>query len=150
VARLVASSDLAKASDEDLAWLYPNMSIEEAAATWLDLGAAAVLVTRAGNGARVFTSRERVDVAGVPVEVVDTIGAGDTFSAAVIDGLWSSGLVGAENRERLRDLASPQWRQIAEYAVLAAGIAVSRPGADPPRAHELPPKPSLEAVPHVT
>jgi fructokinase len=148
VARLIAASDIAKASDEDLAWLYPHLSVEETAAAWLDLGAAAVLVTRAGKGATVFTLRDRVDVAGAPVKVVDTIGAGDTFSAAAIDGLWSSGLVGAGNRDRLRDLASPQWRRIAEYAALAASMVVSRPGADPPHAHEMPPKPSIETVPH--
>jgi fructokinase len=143
VARLVACSDVAKASDEDLAWLYPQKSIDETASEWLELGAAAVLVTRGGTGAHVFTSRGRVDVPGAPVDVVDTIGAGDTFSAAVIDALWSSGLVGAENRDRLRGLAPKHWRRIAEYAVLAAGHVVSRRGADPPYAAQLPPKPTI-------
>jgi len=77
------------------------------------------------------------------VEVEDTIGAGDTFSAAVIDGLWSSGLLGADNRERLRDLALPQWRRVAEYGAIAAGVVVSRPGADPPYLHELNTKPAM-------
>ena len=143
VTRLVAASDVVKASDDDLAWLQPGQPVEATAATWLELGAAAVLVTSGGTGASVFTPRGRVDVQGARVEVVDTIGAGDTFSAAVIDGLWSSGLLGAANREPLRDLALPQWRRVAEHAALAAGVVVSRPGADPPYRHELNTKPAL-------
>jgi fructokinase len=77
------------------------------------------------------------------VQVVDTIGAGDTFSAAVIDGLWSLGLLGAENRGGLDGLELAQWRRVIEYAVLVAGIVVSRPGADPPYRDELPHSSSL-------
>lgn len=143
VSRLVAASDIAKASDEDLAWLYPEQSVEAASAAWLDLGAAAVLVTRGASGASVFTRGGRADVERAPVHVVDTIGAGDTFSAAVIDGLWSLDLLGAENRLRLHDLGLAEWRQVIEYATLVAGTVVSRPGADPPYRDELPRTASL-------
>ncbi len=137
VCRLVSMSDIAKASDEDLAWLHPQRRIEDTAEAWLELGAGAVLVTRGGGGATAFTRGGATIVEGTPVEVVDTIGAGDTFSAAVIDALWTRDLLGAQNREHLRRLPAPAWRDVLEYATRAAGITVSRPGADPPFAREL-------------
>lgn len=139
ITRLVATSDVVKASDEDVHWLCPDQPVELTAAAWLRLGPAAVLLTTGRTGATVFTSRGRVDVARAPVDVVDTIGAGDTFSAAVIDGLWSLGLLGAEKRGALRDLPLAQWRRVAEYAARAAGIVASRAGANPPFREELSP-----------
>lgn len=138
VARLVALSDVCKASDEDLAWLHPDRSADEVAAAWLRTGPAAVLVTRGGQGSTVHTRSGRVDVAPARVSVVDTIGAGDTFCAAVVDGLWSLGLLGAERRDRLHALGTDGWHAVARYAAEVAGIVVTRPGADPPYRSELP------------
>ncbi|WP_190226616.1 carbohydrate kinase family protein, partial [Streptomyces hydrogenans] len=87
VERCVALADLVKASDEDLAWLYPGEPVEAVAARWLALGPAVVLVTRGGDGALAVT-REHTVAAGAPaVAVVDTVGAGDSFMSAVLDAL---------------------------------------------------------------
>jgi fructokinase len=110
-----------KASDEDLAVLYPALGLEEAAAHLLGLGPRAVVVTRGAAGATWYAPEGRVDGTAVPTTVVDTIGAGDTFSAATIDALWD-GLDPAAT---------------VAHAARAAAITVSRPGADPPTRAEL-------------
>jgi fructokinase len=88
VERMVEVSDLVKASDEDLAALYPDLDLEVAARRLLTLGPVAVVVTRGPDGATWFAEHATVDIASLPVEVADTIGAGDTFGAAMIDALW--------------------------------------------------------------
>jgi fructokinase len=79
-----------------------------------------------------------VDVTAPTVDVVDTIGAGDSFCAAVIDGLWSLDLLGADRRGDLHGLADTGWRRVLEHATAVAAITVTRPGADPPYREELP------------
>lgn len=137
VEAMVALADVVKASDEDLTILYPDRPWRDSAAALLALGPAAVVVTRGGDGATVLAGSGAVDVAVPPVEVADTIGAGDTFGAAVLDALWSRDLLGADHRAALAALTTEQWRDVAEYAASAAAVTVSRPGADPPYAHEL-------------
>lgn len=140
VARIEAVVDLAdvvKASDEDLTALYPGRSWRDSAAALLRRGPAAVIVTQGGAGATVLAGAGSVDVAVPSVEVADTIGAGDTFGAAVLDALWSRDLLGADRRDALVALALDEWREVAAYAARAAAVTVSRPGADPPYAHEL-------------
>jgi fructokinase len=123
VERMVAISDLVKASDEDLAGLYPDLDLVEAGAHLLSLGPAAVVVTRGGDGATWMGTVHTVEVASVPVEVADTIGAGDTFGAGLIDQLGD---------RHLDDLTSTEIAEILAYAARAAAVTVSRPGADPP------------------
>jgi fructokinase len=137
VERMVALSDVVKASDEDLASLYPQLPLAAAAGALLDLGPAAVVVTRGGDGATWFGHGAVVEVASLPVEVADTIGAGDTFSAAVIDALWERGRLGAAGREALRDLPADEVAEVLAHAARAAAVTVSRPGADPPYRSEL-------------
>ncbi|MFJ4186515.1 carbohydrate kinase [Kitasatospora sp. NPDC089509] len=122
VERCVALSDLVKASDEDLDWLYPGEPVEAVAERWLTLGPSTVAVTLGAAGAFALTAdgrRERV--AAVPVRVADTVGAGDSFMAALLDA-----------RSRGAGLAEGLTR-----AVTAAALTVSRPGAAPPSAAEL-------------
>ena len=69
--------------------------------------------------------------------VADTIGAGDTFGAGLIDALWERGRLGAEHRETLRALDRAEVVEVLEHAARAAAVTVSRPGADPPWRHEL-------------
>ncbi|MGB0098726.1 MAG: carbohydrate kinase [Nocardioides sp.] len=128
VERMVAAADLVKASDEDLAVLYPDLEIDAAAAHLLGLGPRAVVVTRGGEGATWWGAGPAVEVASLPVEVADTIGAGDTFGAAVIDALWD---------RRLENLTTTDIEGILAHAVRAAAVTVSRPGADPPYRREL-------------
>ncbi|MGI8522380.1 MAG: PfkB family carbohydrate kinase [Nocardioides sp.] len=133
VERVVALADLVKASDEDLAILWPDRSWQDAAAALLDRGPSAVVVTRGDHGATWVGRDGSVTVAAEPVAVADTIGAGDTFGAAMIDALWGRGLLGG----RLPTLDERAARSVLEHATRAAAINVSRPGAEPPYRHEL-------------
>ena len=137
VERMVAISDVVKASDEDLDVLYPSLDHLAAARQLLDLGPAAVVVTRGGDGAVWVGAHRQVEVASRPVEVADTIGAGDTFGAALIDALWERGRLGADQRHTLRDLAEAEVAAVLAHAARAAAVTVSRPGADPPYRAEL-------------
>lgn len=123
---LVAMSDLVKASDEDLETLWPELGQREAVELLLGLGAQVVVVTRGGDGAEWFTRDSAGDVAPVRVTVSDTIGAGDTFSAALLDALWGRS-----------DLADVDWDVVVGWAVKVAAVTVSRPGADPPTRTEV-------------
>lgn len=137
VERIAALADLVKASDEDLEALYPELSRDEAAHRLLALGPAAVVVTEGGDGALWISRSGAGRVEAVPVTVADTIGAGDTFGAALIDALWERGLAGAAHRDTLAGLPEEEWRGILGFAARAAAVTVSRPGADPPSRREL-------------
>jgi fructokinase len=137
VEALVATSDVVKASDEDLVTLYPGRDVASSARHLLDLGAGAVVETRGAGGATCHTVRGRIECVADPVTVADTIGAGDSFCAAILDGLRLRGLLGAENREALGSLPLDTWREVLERAARAAAITVSRRGADPPTQVEL-------------
>lgn len=134
---MVALADLVKASDEDLAALWPQCDEQDVVARFLDLGASAVVVTRGPDGASWFSRAGRVDVAMVPVVVADTIGAGDTLGAAVVDELWRLGIAGEGAGQRLAALDLETGRSVLGYAIGAAAVTVSRPGGDPPWRHEL-------------
>jgi fructokinase len=130
---VAAVADLVKASDEDLRDLYPADAVDDAVARLRGLGPSAVVVTRGRSGATWYGSDGRVDVSAAEVEVADTIGAGDTFGAAIIDGLCDLGAVGG----RLPGLGSSEVDALLRHAARAAAVTVSRPGADPPYRHEL-------------
>lgn len=134
IARL---SDVVKASDEDLAIVYPGVPLDTAAHRLLELGPVAVVVTHGPDGAACYTNGGVIRVPGLPVEVVDTIGAGDSFGAALLDGLWRAGLLGAARRPDLRTTPGDLWRAVLARATAAAVLSVSRPGADPPTLAEL-------------
>lgn len=137
VHRVAAASDLVKASDEDLAALFPDLGEMAAAKRLLALGPSAVVVTRGAAGATWVSTSHEVDVAAVPVAVADTIGAGDTFCAAMIDSLWSHGILGPASHDALVDLHRDTVVAVLADAARAAAITVSRPGADPPTRAEL-------------
>lgn len=142
VGEVVALADLVKASDEDLEQLRPDLDLEAAARSLLGpagrgAGPVAVVVTRGGDGATVVTEQGRVDVATPSVEVADTIGAGDTFMAGLLDALWERGALGADGRRAIGELDEDAWASVLAHAARAAAINVSRPGADPPTRAEL-------------
>ncbi|MGF1429555.1 PfkB family carbohydrate kinase [Kitasatospora sp. LaBMicrA B282] len=137
VERCVALSDLVKASDEDLDWLYPGRPAAESAAHWHALGPALVLVTHGAEGAAGRSGAARAAVPARPAQVVDTVGAGDSFMAAVLDALAARGLLGAPARPGLGSLDVPALTAVLEHAVAAAAVTVSRAGANPPTAAEL-------------
>lgn len=138
VHEMLAVADVVKASDEDVAWLEPRRSCEEVAESWLGHGPALVVVTRGGEGA-VASGRSSGPVSrpGVRVEVADTVGAGDSFMAALLAGLAKRDLLGAGRREALRALAADDVGALLDEAIAASAITCSRPGADPPRTAEL-------------
>jgi fructokinase len=137
VESVVARSDIVKASDEDLQALYGELDPVAGAKRLLTLGPAAVVVTRGQGGATWVSVSQEVDVASVPVVVADTIGAGDTFCAAMLDRLWTRGLLGPGGRESLVDVARDAVVDVLSHAARAAAVTVGRPGADPPYRHEL-------------
>ncbi len=133
VERHLALADVVKASDEDLGWLYPGVAVETAAESWLGHGPAIVVVTRGADGAFVASrSGLRFSVPGVPAHLVDTIGAGDSFMAALLTGLAMEGLDGGSSRRSLHEISEEQLARIVTRATHCAAITVSRAGANPP------------------
>jgi fructokinase len=130
-----AQVHLLKLSDEDFERLHPGEAIDTHAAQWLARGVCIVFMTRGAQGASVWTREGRIDVAAPRVEVVDTVGAGDTFQAAALTALSELGLMTASG---LAGVTQAQCRTVAEFAVRSAGITCTRRGADLPRRSELP------------
>jgi fructokinase len=141
VERLVAASDVVKASDEDLAWLYPGAAADDVVRRWAGLGPALVVVTRGEQGAtatRAAAPDELLAVAPRPVTVVDTVGAGDAFMSGLLSGLLDAGLLGGrEARRALRDAAAEQIHEALSRAVWTSSVTCGRAGAQPPTRHEL-------------
>ncbi|MDQ0821280.1 fructokinase [Arthrobacter sp. V1I7] len=138
----VAASDVVKASDEDLAWLYPERTPDETLAAWLALGPAIVALTRGASGPVILSRNGRVEMAAEPITVADTVGAGDSFMAGLISGLAQLEALGANGRQRLRTLTPDQLHALAAYANRAAAITCTRQGANPPLSAELGPLPT--------
>jgi fructokinase len=134
VRELAALSDLVKLSDEDCEFLRPGRSVDEIAAELLTADRTrCVVITRGGDGAIGVSRDARVEVTAPAIEVVDTVGAGDSFMAALIAGLHARDLLGPT---RLEGLTSAALREVVDYAVKAAAITCTRHGADPPTASE--------------
>jgi fructokinase len=131
---MLPRTDLLKISDEDLGLLLPGTGIDAFAARALAAGVRLVVVTRGGDGAVGWIGAARVEAAPVPVEVVDTVGAGDTFQAALICWLAEHG---ALTRAGLTELPDDSLRAALQFAARAAAITCSRRGADMPRRAEL-------------
>jgi fructokinase len=139
VEQVVAASHLVKASDEDLAALYPDRSLIDAAAHLLALGPRAVAVTRGGAGATWLDADGVVEVTAPSVTVADTIGAGDSFMAALIHSvaeLLASGATAADVASGAA-VSAAELERIGRFCVTCAAITVSRPGANPPWASEV-------------
>jgi fructokinase len=139
--KFVTLSDIVKASDEDLAWLYPGVDPLESARRWLKLGGAegpaVVVVTRGADGPWGITAAGEAEFAAPRVEVADTVGAGDSFMAALLSGVVDRGLDGAQNRADLRALPAEGLTALLAHASRAAAVTVSRAGANPPTRAEL-------------
>jgi fructokinase len=131
IGRVLARADVVKASDEDLAYLAPDMDPRRAARALLDRGARAVLVTAGGAGVSVHTSAGETEVPVPEVVVVDTIGAGDSFSGGLM-AWWSAA---GRSRDELGNLDAVV--PAVEAAITVAGIVCTRRGADPPWRQEL-------------
>jgi fructokinase len=129
--RVLRRADVVKASDEDLAWLRPGVALPAAAEGLLGAGTRAVLVTSGGLDTAIVTASGAITVPVVAVPVVDTIGAGDAFTAGFASWWLASGRV----RDDLGDIEALSAAVGAAHTVAAA--VVGRRGADPPRRDEL-------------
>lgn len=137
VEEIVALADVVKVSDEDLEWLYEDETDVDVARRWLASGPALVVVTRGGDGVVALTAEEEVERPSRVIDLADTVGAGDSFTAGLLDGLRLSGLLGGENREALAVVDEETLAGVIDRAATAAGITCSRAGANPPTAREL-------------
>jgi fructokinase len=124
----VALSNVVKASEDDLAWLYPDTNPLEIARSWVSLGIQLVVITKGENGMVGVTENQEVLIPGVKVDVIDTVGAGDTVGAVIVEALVEFGL---------EKLTSELLSHTLHRAALAASITCSRAGANPPTKVEL-------------
>lgn len=127
--RMIAMSDIIKVSEEDLDWMEPGGHFEPLAHSWIEAGASIVTLTMGGEGARSITKAEDVTVTSKQVQVVDTVGAGDTFNAGFLASLRLSGVL---SKEGLPGIDHPTLRAALEYGSSVAAFTVSQAGANPP------------------
>ncbi len=128
VEKWISIANVVKLSEEDLGWLYRDSEpiiVEK----WLNSGVSLVIVTLGKEGLHAYTKEFSLEIPGSSIDLVDTVGAGDTVGAVLIEGILKHGLEGL----LLKDVLSSVLRR----AVLAAGINCSRAGANPPWASEL-------------
>jgi fructokinase len=128
VEKWAALSSVIKVSDDDMAWLYPGQKYEDVAQRWLNDGTALVVVTRGSNGIIGFTQDGAVEVDGAKITVADTVGAGDTVGAIIVEAMVEKGILA---------LTGDVLKATLHRAAVAAGITCSRKGAQPPYKHEL-------------
>jgi fructokinase len=137
IEHLVALSDVVKVSDEDLSWLYPDRADEEVAREWLSLGPGLVVVTRGGHGVFAVTAGLELYRPATAIDLVDTVGAGDSFTSGLLDGLRRADLLGGPRRDALAAIDESSLISVLDAASLVAAITCSRPGADPPTLAEV-------------
>lgn len=128
VERWCAFADVLRLSDEDLEFLRPGEPVERVCDGWHEAGARLVVVTKGAEGALVSLGGKRVTVPAVKVDVVDTVGAGDAFTAGLLHWLGGRGLLGG----RLDGLDLEMAREAAIFAAGVASLACTVPGADLP------------------
>lgn len=127
----VPLAHLVKTSEEDIAWLRPGEPIGTVAAHWLGLGPSAVVVTHGGAGATAYTAAGSATRTAPPVEVVDTVGAGDAFMSGLLDAL------ARDDRLTPAGIAAGSFDELLDHAARVAAITCTRAGANPPRRAEL-------------
>ena len=128
VERWVSISSAIKVSDEDIKWLYPSLDVEQVVNDWLTKGPSLVVVTYGDKGLTGYRKGEVVSVKAVQVKVVDTVGAGDTVGAILVEAILKDGL---------DSLTGIKLETMLKRAAKAAAITVSRVGANPPTSEEL-------------
>ena len=128
VERWVAISSAVKVSDEDINWLYPSLEIKQVVNNWLKKGPSLIVVTYGDKGLSGYRKGEIVSVEAVKVKVADTVGAGDTVGAILVEAIIKDGL---------DSLAGAWLETMLKRAAKAAAITVSRVGANPPTSEEL-------------
>ena len=128
VERWVSISSAVKVSDEDIKWLYPSLEIEQVVKNWLASGPSLIVVTYSDKGLAGYRAGEKVSVDAVKVAVADTVGAGDTVGAILVESIVNDGL---------DTLSGVRLEMMLKRAAKAAAITVSRSGANPPTLKEI-------------
>lgn len=135
MAAFAAEADLVKMSDVDFAYLFGDEPYRQRATALLGQGASLVVITRGSGGAMAWHAGVgQIEVAAPKVEVADTIGAGDSFQAALLFALHEQGRMA---RRALKDIGADELRRALSFAADCAGLTCTRPGADPPWRHEV-------------
>jgi fructokinase len=128
VERWIDITTAVKVSDDDINWLYPDKSIDDVANAWLAKGVELVVVTFGDKGLAGFRNSEKISVPAQKVVVADTVGAGDTVGAILVEAIIESGL---------ENLHGEVLKKMLKRAAKAAAITVSRTGAMPPTNEEI-------------
>jgi len=129
------NADIVRMSDVDFNYLYGDDAYTAQAERLLGGGASLFVVTRGGNGVQAWhRNAGMIEVEAPAVEVVDTIGAGDSFQAALLFALYKQGRLA---RQQLKDIGTEELRRALSFAANCAGLTCTRPGADPPWSHEI-------------
>ena len=128
VERWVSSSSAVKVSDEDIRWLYPTLEIDQVVNNWLAKGPSLIVVTHGDKGLAGFRGSEKISVPAQKVIVADTVGAGDTVGAILVEAIVKDGL---------NTLSGVKLEMMLKRAAKAAAITVSRSGANPPTLKEI-------------
>ncbi|MFF0470048.1 carbohydrate kinase [Micromonospora zamorensis] len=138
VRRQVPLAHLVKASDEDLAWLYPDRSVADVMAEWHAAGVCCAVVTRGGEGAWLLAPDGTLhEQPAVRTTVVDTVGAGDSFTGGLLAALADLDALGDRPADRLTAVTAPQWAAVLRQAATVAALTCGRQGADPPSRAEV-------------
>lgn len=134
IERMIARADIVKLSDEDLIWLEGEGDVVTLARGLLAKGPKVVFITEGAAGARAVTATQNRFIAATKVEVVDTVGAGDTFNAGALAALHQANVL---TKPQLAALSDDVLDAALTLGTRAAAITVSRAGANPPWSHEL-------------
>jgi len=128
VEKWIGISSAVKVSDDDIYWLYPDKPIDDVANTWLSMGPELIVITFGDKGLSGYRKGEKVSVDAKKVVVADTVGAGDTVGAILVEAIVEEGLANITGQLLIAKL---------ERAAKAAAITVSRTGALPPGRDEI-------------
>ena len=128
VERWVSISSAVKVSDEDIKWLYPSLEIEQVVSNWITKGPSLIVVTYGDKGLAGYRDGEKVSVDAIKVAVADTVGAGDTVGAILVEAIVKDGL---------KSLSGVRLEMMLKRAAKASAITVSRTGANPPSKEEI-------------
>ena len=140
VERVNSFSHIIKASDEDIEWLYglkPESDLTEIINNWIGNTDKIVLLTRGSQGTRIYRGTETIDVPARKIQVVDTVGAGDTFVANLLGQLEDNNYLGENALEKLKTLSNQDLAEYVRISGVAASIACERAGCEPPTLDEV-------------
>ena len=132
--RMMGLADIVKLSDEDLHWLNGDGETSDAARKLIAAGTKLVLITQGAEGVRAFFGSDEIFVPAEQAEVIDTVGAGDTFNAGVLAALQKAGRL---EKSKIADLDADTIKAAVAFGAKVAAVTVSRAGANPPWEHEL-------------